>query len=241
MRFFRSTTLAAACALALAAPSTALADHGETISDPTVDAYMRVAAEYWGGQLPQCTGPQGEAIPAHAVYGDNPDPAVGAWAEVPGCRIWLDRTHWPAAPSETHCNLLAHEWGHLLGQEHSPDQTSLMWGGWINKVVPGCVAFRAQAPAPGPAPAVAATPPAKKRAKKSKLREKTRRGRQRCVRVRRHKVSRRSRVAKNLPRMRKKRCARKHRRKHARKHGGSHGARHVGPAPVSSLHSLARL
>jgi hypothetical protein len=225
----RTTTLAAACALALLAPPVARADHGEVVNDPTFDQYMRIAAEYWGGQQPQCNGPNGQAIAPHAVYADNPDPAVGAWAEVPGCRIWLDRTHWPAPPKEQHCNLIAHEWGHLLGQEHSQDQASLMWGSWINNVAPGCTAFRPQPPVQ--APTVAAAPAPKKT---KKLHEKkTRRGRQRCIQVRRLKVRRRSRVAKHVRRVRGKRCKRKRSPKHRR--------RHAAPAPVTSIHSLARL
>jgi hypothetical protein len=207
----RITTIATACALALVAAPVARADHGVVVNDPTFDKYMGVAAQYWGGQQPRCNGPNGQTIPPHAVYDDNPDPAVGAWAEVPGCRIWLDRTHWPAAPSEAHCNLIAHEWGHLLGQQHSPDQNSLMWGGWINNVAPGCVAFRATAPAP--APAVAVAPPPKKA---KKLQHKTKRGRQRCVTVRQLKVRRRVKVAKGLRRARGKRCVRKGKQRHRR-------------------------
>ena len=36
-------------------------------------------------------------------------------AELPGCRIWLDRDHWPAPSDEVDCTIVAHEWGHLLG------------------------------------------------------------------------------------------------------------------------------
>ena len=202
----RLITIAAACAFALVAPCTALADHGAPVNDPTFDQYMRIAAEYWGGQQPQCTGPNGEKIPPHAAYGDDPNPAVGAWAEVPGCRMWLDRTHWPAAPSESHCNLVAHEYGHLLGQPHSPDQNSLMWANGINNVVPGCTVFRTPSPAPAPAPAVAVTTPPKKQ---KKLGHKSKRGRQRCVKVRQLKVRRRANVAKRLKRVRRKTCVRK--------------------------------
>jgi hypothetical protein len=208
----RVTTLAAACALALVAPSAARADHGQVVDDPTLLQYLQVAREHWGGQEPRCPGPNGQSIAPHAVMADDPDPAVGAWAEVPGCRIWLDATHWPAAPSEPHCNLIAHEWGHLLGHEHSPDSTSLMWASWINNVVLGCQAFRVQPPPPpGPAPTVAAAP---RKKKPRKLREKVRRGRQRCVRIRRTKVRRHRR---SLKRLAPKRCARKGAKRRSRK------------------------
>jgi hypothetical protein len=62
---------------------------------------------------------------------------------VGGCHIWLDRDYWPAPPSEQYCNLIAHEWGHLLGHGHSTDPNDLMWPQWTNDVVPGCRVFRA--------------------------------------------------------------------------------------------------
>jgi hypothetical protein len=188
----RVTILAASCALALLAPATAAADHGPVVNDPTFMQYMRIAAEYWG-QTPSCEGPDGTTIPPHAVMADDPNPQVAAWAEVPGCRIWLDASHWPAPPGEQHCNLIAHEWGHLLGHQHSEDSHNLMWGQWTNNVVPACQAYRPRPAAPPAAPAVAS--PRKRRAHR-KLRHKTRRGRQRCVKVRHVKVRRHGKTVK---------------------------------------------
>src|SRR4051794_27651920 len=129
------------CALALlAAP--ARADHGATVGDPTLARYMVIAEAYWGGPEPVCTMPDGTVVHPHAVMGNDPDPNVAAWAEVGGCRIWLDSDYWPAPASEEYCNLIAHEWGHLTGREHSSDPHDLMWPKWTNNVVPQCAEFR---------------------------------------------------------------------------------------------------
>jgi len=174
---FRLTTLAAACALALLPAATAAADDGQVVNDPTLAQYMRIAAGYWGAPEPHCEGPNGESIAPYAVMADDPNPSVAAWAEMPGCRIWLDADYWPAPPSEQYCNLIAHEWGHLLGHPHSEDSHNLMWGQWTNNVVPGCVAYRRQIFAQGSAPVAA---PKKK---KRKLGDKAKRGSRRCAKA----------------------------------------------------------
>jgi hypothetical protein len=147
------------CALALL-PAAARAAGEDVVNDPAVATYMGIAAGFWG-QTPHCTGPNGEQIAPYAIWGDNPNPFEGAWAEMPGCRIWLNRRQWPLPPNESQCNLIAHEWGHLLGLDHSPDPTNLMYGGEIPMVVPGCVQFREPddlADDPTPAPARPAKP-----------------------------------------------------------------------------------
>jgi hypothetical protein len=194
----RTTLLAAAGVLLLLAPAAAHADHGQTVDDPVLAQYMQIAASQWGGQVPHCSGRNGETIAPHAVMADDPDPDVGAWAELPGCRMWLDSSQWklPIQPREAHCNLIAHEWGHLVGHDHSDDPDDLMSSSFVPNVVLGCANFK---PAPVSKP-VPSTPPAKKR----KVREKHPRGRKRCVRVRLK--GRRGRSAK---RRFKKRCVRR--------------------------------
>ena len=155
MRLRLATLIVCAFAL-LAAP--ARADHGATVNDPVLERYMAIAQDYWGAPEPVCTLQDGEVIHPHAILANDPRPDVAAWAEVGGCRMWLDTDFWPAPPSELYCNLIAHEWGHLLGHQHSTDSADLMWPDWTNEVVPGCKVFsappRPAAPAPAPTPKV---------------------------------------------------------------------------------------
>src|SRR3954453_4421111 len=155
MRRRLATLLVCAFAL-LAAP--ARADHGQTVVDPTLARYMEIAASYWGGAEPTCTAPDGQVIHPHAVMANDPTPNRAAWAEVGGCRIWLDSDYWSTTPNEQYCNLIAHEWGHLLGRQHSSDPNDLMWPQWTNNVVPGCAVFRSE---PVSIPARAAAPKAR--------------------------------------------------------------------------------
>jgi hypothetical protein len=196
---FRLTTLAAACALALLSPATAGADDGQVVNDPTLAQYMRIAAGYWGAPEPHCEGPDGQSISPYAVMADDPNPSVAAWAEMPGCRIWLDADYWPAPPSEQYCNLIAHEWGHLLGYPHSEDSHNLMW-------VSGPTTWsRAASPTGGRSsrrdPRLCAAPKKKKR----KLGDKAKRGSRRCAKAGRSNARRHGKTVKRHAR---KRCPR---------------------------------
>jgi hypothetical protein len=126
-----------ALACALAAPTVARADHGEPYTNSDLEAYFEIASAHWDVPAPSCTGPGGEQIPVHAVLYDNPDPDVVASAEQPGCRMWLDRDFWPAPPSRFACTIIAHEWGHLLGHGHHPDDRNLMFEQPLTGA-PGC-------------------------------------------------------------------------------------------------------
>jgi hypothetical protein len=81
----------------------------------------------------------------HAALFDDPDPLIIGRAELPGCRIWLDRDWWPAPPSRRRCLEIVHEWGHLLGHPHA--ERGLM-SPEAQGAVPGCNAFRAARPRP---------------------------------------------------------------------------------------------
>jgi hypothetical protein len=193
-------TIAAVCALALLGPASARANDGDTVVDATVAQYMQIAAAYWGA-TPHCTGPNGELIEPYAIWGYNANPFEGGWAEMPGCRMWLNSRQWPAPPNESQCNLIAHEWGHLLGHDHSPDPGDLMYGGEVPLVVPGCSVFVDAPiddgePAAAPAHKLIRHAKAHKKAKRRKrcaprtrkraLRRAARRSQKRCVRKPRH-------------------------------------------------------
>ena len=140
------TLLAAAIAVvALLAPAaTASADHGTTITSPTVARYLQIAERHWAVPAPTCTADDGSIIGVHAVLYDNPERGVVASAEQPGCRIWLDEDWWPAAPSERDCVTIVHEWGHLLGYGHSGNERSLMFS-YPTGGAPECAFFARRA------------------------------------------------------------------------------------------------
>lgn len=105
---------------------------GEPVADAQVDAWLDVAHAWWG-RAPDCPG---------GVLVDRAERMAGAdvWAsaETPGCRISLDPDFYPrpAAWSTSAwgrrewqrlmCNVVAHEWGHLLGHGHASDPHDLM-------------------------------------------------------------------------------------------------------------------
>jgi hypothetical protein len=192
----------AVMAASLMLPAAARADHGPIVMDETLGRYMEIAAGYWGAE-PDCPGARGEPTGVHAVLFDDPDPRVAAMAELGGCRIWLDRDMWPGPADEERCNVLVHEWGHLLGHGHSTDSSDLMWPDWMNLVVPGCMAFRPAPPA-GP-PLKEAHPPAKKPRKKTTHKKTThRKTATRCTRrPRRTRKSRAKRCARPAPKHRR--------------------------------------
>lgn len=140
---FRTLIYALVVAGALAAgpaASPGWGDHGVPYQDATFDRYVQIAQAHWAGTAPTCRGPAGETIPVHAILFDDADPDIAAIAEQPGCRIWLDRDFWPAREDQTDCTIIAHEWGHLLGHDHSPNERSLMYEA-PEFGAPGCGVF----------------------------------------------------------------------------------------------------
>ncbi len=160
----RLTLMALLCLLALPAGAGAAPDPG---LDPLVQRWLAVARAQWGAS-PPCLGG------VEVVAGDWA-PAGDAWAYAAagGCWIVLRPTAYPAPEGmdpvwwrTAMCTTIAHEWGHLLGHEHSSDAGSLMYPYVPVGAVPGC--------APGAAP-----PPGfaqRKRARRCKT------NKHRCVR-----------------------------------------------------------
>jgi hypothetical protein len=105
---------------------------GEPVADPQVDAWLGIARSWWGG-APDC--PEGLRVDrAERAAGDG----VWATAEMPGCHISLDPDFYPRPAAWTAsawarrewqrrmCNVVVHEWGHLLGHGHASDPLDLM-------------------------------------------------------------------------------------------------------------------
>jgi hypothetical protein len=127
-------TLAATLLLLALAPPRASAymSPGEPVSDPQVDKWLAIAGATWGA-APAC--PQGVRIDRAQRIA-----TAGLWAaaEMPGCHISLDPDYYPAPAAwtatatgrrhweEQMCNVLVHEFGHLLGHDHSSDPHSVM-------------------------------------------------------------------------------------------------------------------
>jgi hypothetical protein len=142
--------------LALApAGASAYLSPGEPVADPQVDGWVAVARATWGAE-PAC--PEGVRLDRAQRL---PDAGLWAAAEMPGCHISLDPDFYPAPAlwtataagraqwGEQMCNVVVHEWGHLLGHAHVDDPHDLM-AAVVPRVVPAC---RAAAP-----PVVAKTP-----------------------------------------------------------------------------------
>jgi hypothetical protein len=160
--------LTATLLLAALAPAGASAylSPGEPVADPRVEAWAAVARATWGAS-PVC---------AEGVRIDRAErlPNAGLWAaaEMPGCHVSLDPDFYPAPAlwsateggrarwEEQMCNVVVHEWGHLLGRPHAEDPHDVM-AVVVPLAVPGC---RAGAPQPARArkPAAAKRRPARR-------------------------------------------------------------------------------
>jgi hypothetical protein len=169
---------AAVLLLALApAGASAYMSPGEPVADPQVDGWLAVARETWAAE-PACPG---------GVRLDRAErlPGAGLWAaaEMPGCRISLDPDFYPAPAAWTAsaagraqweaqmCNVVVHEWGHLLGHGHAEDAREIM-APVVPLVVPGC----RSAAVPAATPPAAARPAARKPRKAQRTRRASKRG-----------------------------------------------------------------
>jgi hypothetical protein len=186
--------IAAVLLLALApAGAAAYMSPGEPVADPQVDGWLAVARATWGAE-PSC--PQGVRLDRAERLGGA---ALWAAAEMPGCHISLDPDYYPAPAawaatpagrahwSEQMCNVVVHEWGHLLGHGHADDANDLM-APVVPLVVPGC----RSAAQPAAAPPATARPAASRKPRKA---QHSRRGSKRRRAGARRPVARRSSIA----------------------------------------------
>lgn len=105
-----------AAALTCSAPAQA--------ASPRLTESLRIAEGFWGATPAAC--PTGISVRAIALDGE----IGGFTSEGEPCRIWLDaamlRDRTWRAKVQT-CNTIVHEYGHLLGVEHSERERSIMY------------------------------------------------------------------------------------------------------------------
>lgn len=146
MTLRRSALWAAAlAAVVMVMPAPASADDGPPLLDDALANYFAAAQAHWGGPVPTCMVNGVTPIAVHAILYDDPDPAVAARAEQPGCRIWLDRQLWHEMRPLEACTVVVHEWGHLLGYGHVDDPLDVM-AEFPSRPPAECAAMRREAP-----------------------------------------------------------------------------------------------
>ena len=92
-----------------------------TASAAFPESYERLALGYWKA-APQCsTGVEYTWVDDFS----GSTTIIGA-AVIGGCRMWLKTPFWFAASKSVRCALFLHEWGHLIGMQHSARQHSVM-------------------------------------------------------------------------------------------------------------------
>ena len=139
-------------------------------TDPQIAQWLADAKAYWGA-APNC--PDGISIQSAEWL---PDPNVWAAAVQGGCAMAFDPDFYPAPADYDQgwyqaamCSVVAHEWGHLLGNGHVSDPNNLMNPVTAINIVGGCPTWGIPAAAPAPeeaTPAPAAEKTARRAAKK---------------------------------------------------------------------------
>lgn len=85
------------------------------INDARVAASLPIAERYWG-QTADCRT---------LTISESLATAIAGWASRSAdgeCRIWIDRVVLASGNASGICSIVAHEYGHLLGRDHSPNQ-----------------------------------------------------------------------------------------------------------------------
>lgn len=134
------------------------------VDSPAMVQAELIAVKYWntspcGGVVSVSWAPLDPSINAASTWW-NPVAAYGNASANSQCKITLNQVQdfdWPMF-----CTVMVHEIGHLVGQQHSTDQTSVMYPVYVAPI-PECTGAptgTSTAPAPAKAAATIATKPA---------------------------------------------------------------------------------
>lgn len=111
-------------------PPETLRVHGPAY-DQTVAGLLTYAAGHWGGVPVACT--DGVFVTTRELAaGYNLTPgAAAAWATLGGCTVIVETVDpylWPITDTNRRvwCRIMIHEYGHLLGYEHTSDPADIM-------------------------------------------------------------------------------------------------------------------
>lgn len=105
---------------------------------PQENAMLLAASTYYGTET---------SCPANTIEVLYATPPSGEFGEAPLGGCWSDRRQIELGPiatlsgADSECMMIAHEYGHLIGLDHSTDPNSPMYPTYTGHVIPQCWPF----------------------------------------------------------------------------------------------------